>query len=123
MQFARNRQERVWQTVPSYSRMGCMPNKNTVNLVRLKELMASKGWRTGELATYSGVKYQTVYSIVIGRRPNVGADILKRMADTLGTTVEYLMGGDEDGEGAPKHEVPESIRNLVRVAVRLSEVR
>lgn len=99
-----------------------MPNKKMVNLTRLKELMDAKGWRSGELSHYSGVKYNTVYSLVIGRRPNVGAKILKEIADALGTTVEFLMDGEED-EDAPKHEMPESVRNLVRVAARLSEVR
>lgn len=102
--------------------MWSMPKKSMVNLTRLEEAMKAKKWGISELATYSKVKYQTVYSIVKGRRKNTTLEILTSIATALGTTADRLL---EDGSGnsiaAPR--LPAAIQQLADIAGNLSEVR
>lgn len=99
-----------------------MEKKPQVNLARLKRLMEKKGYGIGELAEYSGVKYQTVYSLVKGRRTNTTADTLRRIADALDTSIDYLLGNIDDDK-PPIEKLPEPIRQIAQVAGNLSEVR
>ena len=99
-----------------------MKKKTMVNIDRLEKLLGEKKWGMGELATYSGVKYDTVYSLKSGRRPNTRADTLKRIADALDTSVDYLLG-ESDERKPPAKQLPEPIRRLADVAGRLSEMR
>lgn len=99
-----------------------MPKKPMINLKRLATLMDKKNYGMGELAEYSGVKYDTVYSIVKGRRTNSSADTLRRIADALDTSIDYLLG-DTDDPAPPVQRLPEPIRQLALIANRLSGVR
>lgn len=93
-----------------------------VNLTRLEKLMNDKGWGVGELATYSGLKYDTIYSMKVGRRKNPGAATLQKVAAALGTTVDYLLGKDGvDAQTGPP--VPPMIRRLADIAGRMSELK
>jgi Predicted transcriptional regulators len=104
--------------------MKSMAKKPMVNLARLEEVMAEKGWGAGELAAYSGVKYDTIYSLKKGRRLNPGAETLKKIAEALGVSVDYLLGESEDRQPQiEKPPMPEAIRRLSEVANRLSDVR
>lgn len=110
------------QTVPESITIGGMPNKTIVNLLRLKELMREKGWKAGELATYSGVKYDTVYSLVTGRRPNSNVATVKQIADALDVSVDYLLGLSD--ERMPSGEVmPAELRRLLSIAGDLPAMR
>lgn len=93
-----------------------------INLKRLAALMDKKKYGIGELAEYSGVKYDTVYSILKGRRTNSSADTLRRIADALDTSIDYLLG-DTDDPTPPVQRLPEPIRQLASIANRLSGVR
>lgn len=99
-----------------------MPNKSVVNLTRLKELMNRKRWGLGELAEYSKVKYQTLYSLSVGRRSNTSSDTLRKIADALDTSTDYLLG-ETDDDTPPIQKLPVAIRQLAEVANQLSEVR
>lgn len=99
-----------------------MPKKPMVNLTRLTKLMEKKGHGIGELAEYSGVKYDTVYSLVKARRTNTTADTLRRIADALDTSIDYLLG-DTDDATPPMPRLPEPIRRLALIANRLSGIR
>lgn len=84
--------------------------------------MDAKSFGIGELAEYSGIKYDTVYSLVRGRRVNTSADTLRRIAMALETSIDYLLG-DIDEEGPPVQTMPESIRRIAEMAANLSEMR
>lgn len=98
-----------------------MPNKPKINLRRLQELMDKKNFGLGELATYSGVKYQTMYSIKAGRRTNTTAETLTKIATALDTNVDYLLGESEDA--APTKSMTDPIRQLAEIATDLSQAR
>jgi transcriptional regulator with XRE-family HTH domain len=115
-------QESIIQVVPKYSTITRMTKKPQVNLARLKTLMKEKTWGLGELATYSGVKYDTVYSLVKGRRPNSNIATLKNIAGALGVSVDYLLG-QSDERGALGPALPETMRQLTEIANRLPEMR
>lgn len=110
------------QTVLKSVIIGGMPKKPMVNLNRLTQLMEKKGYGIGELAEYSGVKYDTVYSLVKARRTNTTADTLRRIADALDTSIDYLLG-DTDDATPPMPRLPEPIRQLALIAKRLSDIR
>jgi transcriptional regulator with XRE-family HTH domain len=99
-----------------------MPKKTMVNLTRLEKLMKAKHWGISELAKYSKVKYDTVYSIVKGRRQNTTLEILTSLATALGTTPDYLLE-EGDGAPAPASRLPTAIQQLADIAGNLSEVR
>lgn len=99
-----------------------MPNKPVVNLTRLKELMDRKRWGLGELAEYSKVKYQTLYSLSVGRRSNTSSQTLKKVADALDTSTDYLLG-ETDDDKPPIQKLPGAIRQLAEVATQLSDMR
>lgn len=93
-----------------------------INLSRLEKLMGKKNWGAGELAEYSGVKYDTVYSLRVGRRTNTTSRTLKKIADALGTSVDYLLG-ETDEEKPALQKLPEQVRQLAEIARNLSEMR
>lgn len=99
-----------------------MTTKPVVNLTRLKELMNRKRWGLGELAEYSKVKYQTLYSLSVGRRSNTSSETLKKIADALDTSTDYLLG-EIDDDKPPIQKLPGAIRQLAEVANQLSGVR
>lgn len=93
-----------------------------VNLTRLDSLMREKKWGIGELATYSGVKYDTVYSVAKGRRANTSSQTLKKIADALEVSTDYLLG-ESDEKKPPAVQLSEPVRKLARIATNLSEAR
>jgi transcriptional regulator with XRE-family HTH domain len=99
-----------------------MEKEPGVDLARLNQLMKEKSWGIGELAQYSGVKYDTVYSLVKGRRPNNSVVTIKKIADALETSVSYLLG-ENDNKNVPTKPLPEPIRQLAQIASNLSKVR
>lgn len=99
-----------------------MAKKTQINLTRLKKLMERKGWGAGELAQYSGVKYQTVYSIYVGRRTNTSSGTLKQLVAALDTSTDYLLD-ESDDEAPPIQKLPEPIRQLAEIANQLSGIR
>lgn len=99
-----------------------MAKKTQINLTRLKKLMGKKGWGVGELAQYSKVKYQTVYSIYVGRRTNTASGTLKALVAALDTSTDYLLD-ESDDEEPPIQKLPEAIRQLAEIANQLSGVR
>lgn len=92
-----------------------------VNLTRLQAAMKAKAWGISELAEYSKVKYDTVYSIVKGRRANTTLKVLTALATALGVTPDHLLGEGEAAPPAPK--LPAIIQQLADIAGNLSEVR
>lgn len=62
---------------------------------RIAELRKSKGWSQSELAKKIGVSYTKMSGYEIkGVQPP--ANVINKLADTLGTTIDFLISGDKD---------------------------
>jgi transcriptional regulator with XRE-family HTH domain len=62
---------------------------------RIQELRKQKGWSQTELAKKIGVSYTQMSRYEVkGVQPP--ANTLKKLADVLDTTVDYLVSGDKD---------------------------
>jgi transcriptional regulator with XRE-family HTH domain len=62
---------------------------------RIQELRKQKGWSQTELAQKIGVSYTQMSRYEVkGVQPP--ANTLKKLADVLDTTVDYLVSGDKD---------------------------
>ena len=62
---------------------------------RIQELRKQKGWTQTELAQKIGVSYTQMSRYEVkGVQPP--ANTLKKLADVLDTTVDYLVSGDKD---------------------------
>ena len=71
---------------------------------RIKALRQKKGWSQRELARLAGVRHATLAELETGMRTETRTDIARRLAKTLGVTVDYLVGMYEDpewGDGEP----------------------
>jgi transcriptional regulator with XRE-family HTH domain len=71
---------------------------------RIKALRQKKGWSQRELARLAGVRHATLAELETGMRTETRTDIARRLAQTLGITVDYLVGMYEDterGDSAP----------------------
>ncbi len=61
---------------------------------RLRELRESKGLSQGELAKMAGLKPASISHFETGQRSPSFAN-LRKLADALSTTIDYLMGREE----------------------------
>ena len=71
---------------------------------RLKELRASRKWTQSDLAKKLNVSQQTIGSWEVGRaEPN--SDALAKIAALFGTSVDYLLGIDDDVSEEQMNEI------------------
>lgn len=89
---------------------------------RLAEAMRRQDFNDYSLAAKTGISRTAIYYLRTGKRAQPSAEIVKRLAEGLGTTVEYLMGFDAPALTA-RPRLPETIRQLAEIAGGLSEVR
>lgn len=68
---------------------------------RIVSAREGKGWTQGQLATYARVNRSYLSLIERGVRTNVGSDHLTKIARTLNTTVDYLVGLSDDPRPLP----------------------
>ncbi len=94
-----------------------------VNIDRLNQQLEKKRWGPGDLATYSGVSYDTIYKIRIATRPRTSAEILGKLAQALGTSVDYLLELTDDPTPASLKELPEELREMYEYFKLLSPLR
>ena len=69
---------------------------------RVKILMGKHGWSMRDLSRQSGIPYSTIYDVLESGKTqpdNLTARNLKRLARTLGTSIDYLVGTWEDDQG------------------------
>src|SRR5712691_8951498 len=69
---------------------------------RVKLLMYKHGWSMRDLSRQSGIPYSTIYDVLESGKTqpdNLTARNLKRLARTLGTSIDYLVGTWEDEQG------------------------
>ncbi len=95
---------------------------SSIDYERLDALMKEKGWKVSDLAHYAKVKYDTVYSIVQRTRSNPAANTLMAICGALNCTMDYLLG-TSNNRYPVTDKLPKQVRELARVAGRLSETR
>jgi transcriptional regulator with XRE-family HTH domain len=76
---------------------------------RIQRLRIQRNMSQADLAERSGVGQSLISRLERGSRPNPTADVLRRLARTLGCTTDYLIGmhevGEDDEEEAPRRRV------------------
>ena len=65
---------------------------------RLKRAREKKGWSQRELARQAQVRYATISELENGIRTAMNTDTAKRIARSLGVSVDYLIGTFEEEE-------------------------
>ena len=68
---------------------------------RVKQYRLKHGWSQGELAKRAGVPQPLLSYLESGRRDTVTTDVAKRLARTLGVSIDYLVGTWDEEEQAP----------------------
>jgi transcriptional regulator with XRE-family HTH domain len=69
---------------------------------RVKLLMSKHGWSMRDLSRQSGIPYSTIYDVLESGKvqpDNLTARNLKRLARTLGTSIDHLVGTWEEDQG------------------------
>jgi len=76
---------------------------------RIQRLRIQRNMSQADLAERSGVGQSLISRLERGSRPNPTADVLRRLARTLGCTTDYLIGmhevGEDDEDEAPRRRV------------------
>ena len=81
---------------------------------RIEEARKARGWSQQQLADAAGTTQQAIQRYEAGDREPKGSAIV-RMSAALNVTISYLLGLDEEPEGAePQHQTPEE-RELVSI--------
>lgn len=65
---------------------------------RLQALMEQRKKKAAPFAQELGLDPSFIRDVLRGKKKSVAADSLARIADALGTTADYLLGNDKDGE-------------------------
>lgn len=99
----------------SESKLGFRPD-------RLQAMIERRGLRPGQMEYLTGVSQPTISLILNGKRPNPGAQVLARLAQTLGCSVDYLLGITDDPAPA-KMEMSAQVDALLHLARRLPSHR
>lgn len=92
----------------SESKLGFRPD-------RLQAMIERRGLRPGQMEYLTGVSQPTISLILNGKRPNPGAQVLARLAQTLGCSVDYLLGITDDPAPA-KMEMSAQVDALLHLA-------
>lgn len=115
-----------------------MNERNALDMQKIKEvlgiLLNEKGWGPGELASYSGVSYDTIYKLQNTDRPRVAAETIVKLAAALKVSTDFLLGltdvrwrpSDRDSSMSPEaeaasriiDELPEKFRSECLLQVR-----
>ncbi|RLC58079.1 MAG: hypothetical protein DRI80_14235 [Chloroflexota bacterium] len=85
------------------------PLEPTFNGQRLRAIRKRRGLSAEKLARKANVTVRHVWRLEAGKRPNVAAVTLMRIALALDTTLEYLLGVIDDARGI--HEMATSTAN------------
>jgi transcriptional regulator with XRE-family HTH domain len=71
---------------------------------RVEKMRTRRRWELQDLATATGVSYQSLWRIERGQQGEPGAFTLAKIAKALGCSVDYLVGlyeDDPESEGTP----------------------
>jgi transcriptional regulator with XRE-family HTH domain len=64
---------------------------------RIKELRERRGWSQSELARRAHVRQALLSALETGRQPDTTGSVLRRLARTLGVSIDYLVGTFDPG--------------------------
>lgn len=81
---------------------------------RLKQLRESKGLSVTRLAHLSGISQPYLRQIELGIKKNPSAEVLQRLAATLGVTVADIMGISVEIPKESLRGVPKSLKEFAR---------
>ena len=73
-----------------------MGKRISVNGRRLQQLRVEQALTLRELGERSGISYDTINKLELGRRP-AHASTIRKLAEALGVEPRELMKGDDDG--------------------------
>jgi transcriptional regulator with XRE-family HTH domain len=68
---------------------------------RIKRIREDRQWSQAELSRRSGVRQALISELESGKKRDTAGGILKRLALTLGVSIDYLMGMYMDDEAWP----------------------
>ena len=88
---------------------------------RLKQMREKRGLTQEELAAQLGVAYQQIWRWESGKNDPTG-DTLKRMANTLEVTTDYLLGLVDDPTGSVSSENLSLMERRLIAAVRNRQI-
>jgi transcriptional regulator with XRE-family HTH domain len=73
---------------------------------RIKVIREKRGWSQNELSRRSGVRQALISELESGKKHDTTGVALKRLALTLGVTVDYLVGmyAEDESERLPAAE-------------------
>jgi transcriptional regulator with XRE-family HTH domain len=94
----------------------------TVGIVgeRLAAAIKLRKTTAANIVRASGVDSATISLIMSGKRPNTSAIIVAKLANALEVSVDYLVGLSDNPERGT-NDLPEQVRQLARLAGKLSE--
>lgn len=92
------------------------------NRERLASLMQLNEMNDTDVAEKVGVSRQMIFYLRKGKRKTTTAEVIKKLSDLFGVTVEYLLT-DEEGAPTPQPQMPALIRQLSQAAERLPPAR
>lgn len=67
---------------------------------RLRACREQKDLSLRQLARMTGIRYQTIWEIEQDQRRYITTDVAKKLARTLGVSIDYLVGTWEEQEEA-----------------------
>jgi transcriptional regulator with XRE-family HTH domain len=63
---------------------------------RVMQAWQASGLTKAQLADKAGMRWAQVQKVLTGKRPQVSADTVRRLARALGCTTDYLLGMDNE---------------------------
>ena len=76
--------------------------------ITITALCKARNWSLARLARESGVPPQTLHHWTVGRK-SINPDQVKRLANTLGVSVHFLLFGEADPMESPAEEILKEI--------------
>lgn len=67
--------------------------------LRLNAAWKQSGLSKAQIAERAGMRWAQLHKILTGQRPQVSADTVRRLAQALGCTADYLLGLEEEESG------------------------
>lgn len=84
---------------------------------RIESEMQRRGLQLSQVAKYAGVSYDMMYKLLNTNRPRTSAEVVAKLAETFGCSVEYLMGLTDERvpNKAVFGELPLELANMARL--------
>lgn len=83
---------------------------------RIRDLRLRRGLEPIDLAYHAGISEGYVYRIEGKNPPNVGAEIIAKLAEVLGTSADYLLGRTDDPRASANGDILLSLEDSLSMA-------